>query len=88
MTLVGRRVALLEFQVIAAEYQVDGVFRPVKRNLIVIGIIERLGKRVVDVETPPQITPPGGSLLQADEQRIVPASGDRLDLRHHVRTSG
>ena len=75
MALISRCVALLESQVIGALNQVHLVLRTIERDLVIVREIEGFRKRVVHVEAPAETVPPCGSLLQADQQRVVPTLG-------------
>ena len=88
MSFVGWRVTLLKLQVVAAEEHIDSVLGAIKWNLIVIGVIEGLGERVVDVEAPAEVGPARGPLLKADQQRVIPTFRRRFDISDLLASRG
>src|SRR5262249_40523076 len=69
-------------------HEVDLILGTVERDLVIIGEIEGLRKRITSIEAPAKIGTAGRTLLQRDQKCIVPAFRGRLDLCYLVRAAG
>ena len=88
MALIGERVALLFAQSGGAFDQVHLLVLVAVFELIVVGVVERLRKRIADIEVVADASDMASLPAHAHQQTVVPALRGGVDDRYAVRDAG